>query len=334
MHFNKGIIIERNIVFIGNDSDDIFFNIAYGIDKNFIFGAAISATSVIIHNQLPLAFHFFTDYVDDDIIHRFKSMAEKFHVNIHLYKINTKLLNDLPDNKWPCSAYFRLIAFDYLGEKIDSLLYLDADVMCKGNINDLSRLEFDNNICAIVPDIISTREQCSIRLARPEIKENYFNSGVMFTNLKNWKNEELTKNTFFFIKENPSLKYPDQDALNILLQDKTIILPRKFNCIYSIKSELKDKTHQAYKKIINDESVFIHYVGTTKPWNEWGQYPSTIYFTKAHIQSTWNNVPLVRPITPLQWKKKSKHEIKKGNFIKGMLSRVKFLIESNLKSIF
>ncbi|MEH0833146.1 glycosyltransferase [Pectobacterium cacticida] len=327
MYFNKEKIIEREIHFLKNGRDKDIFNIAYGIDKNFIFGATISATSVIINNNNPLAFHFFTDHFDDDITHRFELMADKFHVNIHLYKVNTQLLSDLPDKKWPFSAYFRLIAFDYLDNKVDELLYLDADVMCKGNIDDLYDLKFGESVCAIVPDIVATREQCALRLAKPDIKESYFNSGVMFTHLRNWATQKLTERTLSFIKDNTSLKYPDQDALNILLHGKTIILPRKFNCIYSIKSELKDKNHNNYKKIITDESIFIHYVGTTKPWNEWGQYPSTIYFTKAYQQSTWCDVPLVKATTPIQWKKKSKHEFTKGKLFKGMVSRIKYFIE-------
>ncbi|MCL2899299.1 glycosyltransferase family 8 protein [Brenneria tiliae] len=325
MYFNKEIIIEKTIEIIGNNTDDAFFNVAYGIDKNFIFGAAISATSIVINNDIPLSFHFFTDYINDDVTHRFKSMADKFHINIHIYKVNTKQLDDLPQNRWPCSAYFRLIAFDYLSSTIDSLLYLDADVMCKGSIEELSKLEFNSSICAIVPDITATQEQCAIRLGKPEIKEHYFNSGVMFTNLKNWELNQLTQKTISFIKENTALRYPDQDALNILLYGKTIILPRKFNCIYSIKSELKDKTHQAYKKIINDESVFIHYVGTTKPWNEWGQYPSTVFFGQAYEQSTWRDIPLTKAVTPIQWKKKSKHEFRKGKLINGIVSRIKYI---------
>ncbi|MGL9750976.1 MAG: glycosyltransferase [Symbiopectobacterium sp.] len=70
-----------------------------------------------------------------------------------------------------------------------------------------------------------------------------------------------------FIFEHSELKYQDQDALNMLLLGKTFLLPRKYNRIYSIKSELYDRTHQKYKKIITNESVLIHYVGTTKPWN-------------------------------------------------------------------
>lgn len=328
MYFHKETIIDKEISFVSHKNDEITFNIAYGIDKNFMFGAAISATSVIINNhKIPLAFHFFTDYLDDDIVHRFESMANKFHVDIHLYTVNTQLLNDLPDNKWPCSAYFRLVAFDYLDDKITTLLYLDADVICKGSINTLYQLNFDAAICAIVPDIEATRTQCAIRLGKPEIKESYFNSGVMFTQLKNWSENSLTEKTLFFLKENRELKYPDQDALNILLYEKTIILPRKFNCIYSIKSELKDKNHRAYKKIINDDSVFIHYVGTTKPWSEWGQYPSTIYFTTAYNQSTWDDIPLVKAVTPIQWKKKSKHEFIRGKLIASLISRVNYFIK-------
>ncbi|VCV51549.1 hypothetical protein BANRA_03140 [Escherichia coli] len=38
--------------------------------------------------------------------------------------------------------------------------------------------------------------------------------------------------------------------MNVLLKGMTIFLPREFNTIYTIKSELKDKTHQKYKELI------------------------------------------------------------------------------------
>ncbi|MEL8512476.1 glycosyltransferase, partial [Escherichia coli] len=40
---------------------DRVLNIAYGIDRNFLFGAAVSMQSVIMHNpDLSVKFHFFT----------------------------------------------------------------------------------------------------------------------------------------------------------------------------------------------------------------------------------------------------------------------------------
>ncbi|WP_440866429.1 glycosyltransferase family 8 protein [Symbiopectobacterium purcellii] len=324
MYFDKSAIVERTVDIIGNNSAVTFFNIAYGIDKNFMLGAAISATSIVINTTIPLAFHFFTYYIDSETTSRFEAMANRYHVNIHIYKVNTKLLADLPQDKWPCSAYFRLTAFDYLAEKLDTLLYLDADVMCKNNLAELSTLDFKTNICAVVPDISTIREQCALRLENPAMKTDYFNSGVMFTHLKNWTANQLTERTLAFIKENTTLKYPDQDALNILLCGKTVLLPRKFNCIYSIKSELQDKTHLKFKNIINDESVFIHYVGTTKPWSAWGQYPSTIYFQTAYKASTWHDVKLLTPANALQWKKKSKHAFRKYHFLDGILARIAY----------
>lgn len=325
MYFDKSTLIESETHFIKNQSEHAF-NVAYGIDKNFMFGAAISATSIIVNNQtVSLAFHFFTDYIDDEIISRFEATANKYNVSVHIYKINTQLLSELPQNKWPCSTYFRLVAFDYLDDKVDKLLYIDADVMCKNDLTALSQLDFQDAICAVVPDIDATQEQCAKRLSIESLKHNYFNAGVMYMHLKNWKDNELTKKTIEFIRKNTTLKYPDQDALNILLLEKTILLPRKFNCIYSIKSELKDKTHQKFKDIINNESVFIHYVGTTKPWCEWGQYPSTAFFQHAYQASTWNDVPLVEARTPTQWKKKSKHEFRKYHFLSGILARLKYI---------
>lgn len=41
---------------------DRVLNIAYGIDRNFLFGAAVSMQSVIMHNpDLAVKFHLFTD---------------------------------------------------------------------------------------------------------------------------------------------------------------------------------------------------------------------------------------------------------------------------------
>ncbi len=50
---------------------DRVLNIAYGIDRNFLFGAAVSMQSVIMHNpDLAVKFHLFTDYIDEDYLQR------------------------------------------------------------------------------------------------------------------------------------------------------------------------------------------------------------------------------------------------------------------------
>lgn len=327
MYFDSSVI-KNKIEFLGaqETNKEKMLHIAYGVDKNFLFGAAISATSTIINSEIPITLHFFIDSISDDDLHRFKKMSGRFNVDVFIYYIENTPLKDLPTKNWPYSAYYRLIAFDYLGSYTDRLLYLDADIVCKDPLDELIHLSFDNAICAVVTDIEGMDKKAIERLDCPEIEDVYFNSGVMFVDLKQWHQQNLTSNVIKFIFEHSELKYPDQDALNMLLLGKTFLLPRKYNSIYSIKSELYDRTHQKYKKIINNESILIHYVGTTKPWNEWGQYPSTIFFQKAYLASEWHDVPLLKPRTSLQWKKKSKHEFRKYHLLNGILARLKYII--------
>lgn len=329
MYFKENIIKNKIELHVHNTeiSDKELLHIAYGTDSNFLFGAAISATSVLINNQNhSFHFHFFVESVDDDIISRFKRMSEKFQTSITIYIIDNTPLEKLPTKNWPYSSYYRLIAFDYIGTYTEKLLYLDADVVCKGNINELITLSLDKHIFAVVPDIKEMHSKAIKRLNEPDLDGVYFNSGVILANIKKWNENNLTSKTISFILENKNLKYPDQDALNILLIKNTYLLPQKFNCIYSIKSELSDRNHQNYKYIIKEDSILIHYVGTTKPWNKWGEYPSTIYFTNAHSQSTWHDVSLADAITPIQWKKKSKHEFRRKHFINAIASRIKYYL--------
>ncbi|MCW2488129.1 lipopolysaccharide 1,2-glucosyltransferase [Candidatus Symbiopectobacterium sp. NZEC127] len=326
MYFDNSIV-KNKLAFLGakEGNTEKALHIAYGIDKNFLFGAAVSATSAIINNKIPITLHFFTDTIDDDDSHRFKKMAAKFNTNIYIYHIDNTPLKNLPTKNWPYSAYYRLIAFDYLASSIDRLLYLDADIVCKGPLDQLANLSFDDNVCAVVPDIKEMHKKAVDRLHCPELDGHYFNSGMMLMDLSKWHQQSFTAKVIAFILDNVELKYPDQDALNILLLKKTHILPRKYNCIFSIKSELSDRSHQKYNNVINDDAALIHYVGTTKPWNEWGQYPSTIFFQKAYLASEWHDVPLLKPRTPLQWKKKSKHEFRKYHLFSGILARLKYI---------
>ncbi|POE02268.1 glycosyltransferase [Pectobacterium odoriferum] len=325
--FEKNKVIKKTICINNTNSKagDVF-HIAYGIDKNFLFGAAISITSVIINNRDKyFSFHIFTDYIDNDYILRAEELCKKFNTEIIIYLINTDCLNELPSHKWPLATYFRFIIFDLLSKDNNSLLYLDADIICKGPINDIIELNINDHFAAVVPDISSMQPLAVERLENNEIYNHYFNAGFLYINLFEWKINKFTEKAMSLLTDpirGKKLKYQDQDALNILFFKKTILLPRKFNCIYSIKDELKDKTHKEYKSTITDESIFIHYVGATKPWHAWGQYSSTIYFQHAYRESTWHDFPLIQAVTPSQWKEKSKHEFQKNKFLKGIISRV------------
>ncbi len=51
------------------ETENLCLDIAYGTDKNFLFGCGISIASILKYNEgSRLCFHIFTDYFGDDIV--------------------------------------------------------------------------------------------------------------------------------------------------------------------------------------------------------------------------------------------------------------------------
>ncbi|ENA2737034.1 lipopolysaccharide 1,3-galactosyltransferase, partial [Salmonella enterica] len=67
-------------------SDADKFNIAYGIDKNFLFGCGVSIASVLLANpEKALAFHVFTDFFGSEDQQRFEALAKQYATQIVVY---------------------------------------------------------------------------------------------------------------------------------------------------------------------------------------------------------------------------------------------------------
>ncbi|MCV4940071.1 glycosyltransferase, partial [Escherichia coli] len=75
------------------------------------------------------------------------------------------------------------------------------------------------------------------------------------------------------VPQHSKYKCLDQDILNILFFGHCIFISGDYDCFYGIDYELKNKSDEDYKKTITDDTKLIHYVGVTKPWNDWTNYP-------------------------------------------------------------
>lgn len=303
-------------------------NIAYGVDANYLDGVGVSITSILINNShINVDFYIIAEQYDDAYLKKIHDLAELYHVKISLYTINVDQLTNLPSTQvWSRAMYFRLFAFNSLSLKLDRLLYLDADVVCKGDISDLLTINLDDAVVAVVTDVEPMQEKAVARLSDPELRGKYFNSGVVYANLRKWIEYKLTEKALsILLDKNSTYKYPDQDVMNVLLKGKTIFLPRKYNTIYTIKSELSDKTHQKYKNIILDNTLLIHYTGATKPWHKWAVYPSVKYYQKAADLSPWKDNLGRDAKSIIEYKKRYKHLLAQGKFLSGIVAGILYL---------
>ncbi|ENG2550889.1 lipopolysaccharide 1,2-glucosyltransferase, partial [Citrobacter farmeri] len=259
-----------------------------------------------------------------------EALTQEHKIKISLYLINVKCLEILPKTQvWSRAMYFRLFAFDYLYHKLDKLLYLDADVICKGPLDHLLNLDLNDNVAAVVKDVDSIQSRVNERLPSFNLQGRYFNSGVVLINLRQWAEHRLTERALSLLTGEDGnaifFKYPDQDVLNILLRDKVYFLPREYNTIYTIKSELSDKTHEKYLDVIHAETRLIHFTGATKPWHAWARYPSVIYYRNALVKSPWKDVPAKDARTMVEYKKRYKHLLVQKHYLRGMIAGAAYL---------
>ncbi|HEM8293515.1 glycosyltransferase family 8 protein [Providencia rettgeri] len=312
---------------LGKSGIEADLHIAYGVDKGFLFGSGISMNSIILNNRdICLKFYLFTDYIDDDFLEKLKELVLNENVSIDLYILNSGELKKLPTSHvWSYATYFRFFIFDHLCKVIPSILYLDADVFCKGSLVDYTRIDFQDEYAAVIPDVPSMQESCESRLKISGLKNKYFNAGVIFLNLKKWDNVQFTKKAFKLITENHTgkpLKYLDQDALNILFNQNNIYLSRDYNSIYTLKNELEKAN---YKDFIKASTKLIHYTGATKPWHYWAiNYPASETFKIAFDDSPWKSSLLISAKKKPEYQERYKHEFHQGKLFKGIYSLIQY----------
>lgn len=306
-------------------------NIAYGIDRNFLFGAAISMQSVVMHNKkIALRFHLFTDYLDADYLNKLDSFTQKNkNVEVCVYKVSRVFIDIFPSLKqWSYATFFRFAAFEYLSDKISHLLYIDADVVCKGPLDGLLNISFDDDkYAAVIKDVPFMQDKPAKRLGVDGLPGMYFNAGVVFLRLNAWRLNRFMNKAIEMLRSDPELnkfKCLDQDILNILFFGHCIFISGEYDCFYGIDYELKNQANETYQTFITENTKLIHYVGVTKPWNNWTNYPCQKYFNDAYQISCWNDVPFMPATDENQYYFKYRHAIKNNKYISATLSYLEY----------
>ncbi len=289
------------------------------------------------HNKdIDLRFHIFCDEIDNETKEKLNELAQQYTSTIRIYIVNSENFKSLPSTKnWSYATYFRFIVADYFYQKIEKVIYIDADIICNNSIEELIDVDLTHHIAAAVAE--GKQEWWQKRATKLEvdaIAAGYFNAGFLLINLAKWQRHEVTKKAITMLHDDEvkkKISFLDQDVLNILLAGKVIYLNIKYNTQFSINYELKADYKKNYDNPINENTVFIHYIGPTKPWHNWADYPSAQYFLHAKEHSPWKNSPLLIVTTSNQLRYCAKHQLNKKLYLDWMISYIKYFYKKTMK---
>ncbi len=153
-------------------------------------------------------------------------------------------------------TYYRLFIASLFSE-YDKVLYLDCDLIVKGDISELYRTEIGDNILAACPEeyVQNTPEfRIYAKHALGVDPDNYVNAGVLVMNLHEFRKNKIEKKFVKLItKYDFDLLDPDQAYLNYLCRGKILILPNGWN-------------KEPFDIPCEGEKNIVHYALYKKPW--------------------------------------------------------------------
>ena len=263
-------------------------HIGYGIDNNYARCCASSIASFCFNNPTKnFNFHIMTNDLSTINKKQFEQLAQLYSVNIYIYEINIDTLAKLPtQTHLPIATYFRFI-LPLILDNVDKLFYIDADIICLQNADDLFSINLKDNIIGAVPDLpwMNTKRNKALNLQN----HIYFNAGMLIINITKWnKFNTFTKVLQAIQNEPQKFRYLDQDALNLILTNHIQYLDTKFNCI--------DINNIDKKNII-----LLHFAAHPKPWNiafpiskVCNEFNKNLYQYYEN-KTPWKNLPLELP---------------------------------------
>ena len=257
-------------------------HIGYGIDNNYARCCASSIASFCFNNPTKnFNFHIMTNDLSTTNKKQFEQLAQLYS------EINIDTLAKLPtQTHLPIATYFRFI-LPLILDNVDKLFYIDADIICLQNADDLFNINLNNNIIGAVPDLpwMNKKRNKTLNLQN----HIYFNAGMLIINIDKWNNFNTFAKVLQAIQNEPQkFRYLDQDALNLILTKHIQYLDTKFNCI--------DINNIDKKNII-----LLHFAAHPKPWNiafpiskVCNEFNKNLYQYYEN-KTPWKNLPLELP---------------------------------------
>ena len=190
---------------------------------------------------------------------------ERFSLQVHI--LSDSSLKGLKTRHWPVHIWYRVLLANTLEDRIDKVLYLDADTLVLKNLSELFSMDMANKSIAAAIDyqdlFNNVFERCGY-----EKDKGYICSGVILMNLRYWRENNLSEKILSWARENDDkLRCPDQDAINYICRDSKIILPMRYGIMDCFFTDplFTDAGYADQIQECRYNPVIVHYNGRT-PW--------------------------------------------------------------------
>ena len=209
-------------------------HIAFCVNDSYAPYIIVAIRSVIENNRKSdVCIHVLTDYISEFNHQRLFDVVDGYkNVLLQIHLVDDTPLQGVKTLRWTIYAWYRLLLPMVLPDSVKQVLYLDADTLVVADISELFNIDMTGKAIAAVIDSICFSEDTYERCGYSRHKQ-YICSGVMLMNLDFWREYALSEKVIrWSINNDTRLKYPDQDAINVICEDLKILLPIRYNVMH------------------------------------------------------------------------------------------------------
>lgn len=237
--------------------------IFFATDNNYAPFLAVTLKSLLENSSKE---YFYKVYILTSVIHpdlktkinnvlTENSSIDYICVNDELAKIKNKLhLRDY----YSMETYYRFF-IPNMFPQYDKVIYLDCDIIVKGDISEFYNTDIKDNLVAAVQDQVFNNYDCFGTYAEEVLdidRKNVFNAGVLLMNSKLFRKFNVLGQFVDLLSVYKFRVTQDEDYLNVICKDKVKYLSIGWNYMPFQESAFDEK-----------ELKLIHYNLTLKPWH-------------------------------------------------------------------
>lgn len=242
-------------------------HVAFCISDNYSSIVAVTLQSFVDHhtNDSAFTFHLVSEALSSDNLDYLRRViAQRPSWQLMYHPIEEKSLAHIPTGPFTIHAWYRIFLDKLLPDHVDKVLYLDADTLIASSIDELFQIPLENVAIGAAKDQQNFITATKQRIGLPQ-QHTYVCSGVLLMNLSYWREHNIAQQILDWAIANAHrLGCPDQDAINVVLRGKMVVLPAKWGII--ARNFLYDAFYQTEEAAeAYHHPCIIHYAGCA-PW--------------------------------------------------------------------
>lgn len=238
-------------------------NVFLTINNQYAKFLAVTIASILLNTKTKVKFFVLDGGISERNKIKIAQLKEIADFDIEYLVIDKNKFAKMPNSSQAHisnETNYRFLMSSLVPE-IDKCIFIDADLVLVDDIKKLWDVKIDDYYMAAVIDQAPRHKEITwvhyLPLKHPE---KYVNTGVTVMNLALWRKNNIEEKLFENVAKYASvLKFPDQDTLNITLQDKIKYIPLNFNAM-PVQRYVDDK------QLAFSNPLIVHWAGARKPW--------------------------------------------------------------------